>query len=139
MASARLDSDLFYFSHLFSSISRNILMAMAGPKESTCNARDQGLIPGSGKSLEESMATHSSILAWRSPWTEEPGGLQSTGLQVTNTHTHTHTHTHTCFTLLPQLNLEPLSLRSKGVFLKLSPKAPMSREKMTSRTGGCIS
>ena len=31
--------------------------------------------------LEEEMATHSSILAWRIPWTEEPGGLQSTGLQ----------------------------------------------------------
>ena len=30
--------------------------------------------------LEEKMATHSSILAWRIPWTEEPGGLQSTGL-----------------------------------------------------------
>ena len=30
--------------------------------------------------LEEGMATHSSILAWRIPWTEEPGGLQSTGL-----------------------------------------------------------
>ena len=30
---------------------------------------------------EEGMATHSSILAWRIPWTEEPGGLQSTGLQ----------------------------------------------------------
>ena len=29
---------------------------------------------------EEGMATHSSILAWRSPWTEEPGGLQSLGL-----------------------------------------------------------
>ena len=29
--------------------------------------------------LEEDKATHSSILAWRSPWTEEPGGLQSTG------------------------------------------------------------
>ena len=29
--------------------------------------------------LEESMATHSSILAWRIPWTEEPGGLQSIG------------------------------------------------------------
>ena len=29
----------------------------------------------------ESMATHSSILAWRIPWTEEPGGLQSTGSQ----------------------------------------------------------
>ena len=31
--------------------------------------------------LEEGMATHSSILAWRIPWTEEPGGLQSMGLQ----------------------------------------------------------
>ena len=32
-------------------------------------------------SLEEGMATHSSILAWEVPWTEEPGGLQSVGLQ----------------------------------------------------------
>ena len=31
--------------------------------------------------LEKEMATHSSILAWRIPWTEEPGGLQSTGYQ----------------------------------------------------------
>ena len=31
--------------------------------------------------LEEGMATHSSIVAWRIPWSEEPGGLQSTGLQ----------------------------------------------------------
>ena len=31
--------------------------------------------------LEEKMATHSSILAWKIPWTEEPGGLQSMGLQ----------------------------------------------------------
>ena len=31
--------------------------------------------------LEKEMATHSKILAWRIPWTEEPGGLQSTGLQ----------------------------------------------------------
>ena len=31
--------------------------------------------------LEKGMATHSSILAWRIPWTEEPGGLQSMGLQ----------------------------------------------------------
>ena len=31
--------------------------------------------------LEKEMATHSSILAWRIPWTEEPGGLQSLGLQ----------------------------------------------------------
>jgi len=31
--------------------------------------------------LEEEMATHSSILAWRIPWTEDPGGLQAMGLQ----------------------------------------------------------
>ena len=32
--------------------------------------------------LEEEVATHSGILAWRIPWTEEPGGLQSTGSQI---------------------------------------------------------
>ena len=45
------------------------------------DVRDMGLIPGWGRSLEEGIATHSSILAWRIPWTEEPGGLMSTGLQ----------------------------------------------------------
>ena len=57
--------------------------------------------------IEEGMATHSSILAERIPWTEEPGGLQSIGVarsrtllkQLTagvhaRTYTHTHTHTH---------------------------------------------
>ena len=37
-------------------------------------------------SLEEGMATHSSILAWRIPWTEEPGGLQSMALQRVRHH-----------------------------------------------------
>ena len=37
--------------------------------------------PGREDSLEEGMATLSSILAWEIPWTEEPGGLQSMGLQ----------------------------------------------------------
>ena len=44
------------------------------------------------------MATHSSILAWKFPWTEEPGRLQSMGSHMTEcvcVHTHTHTHTHT--------------------------------------------
>ena len=36
---------------------------------------------GREDSLEEGIATHSSILAWEIPWTEEPGGLQSTGSQ----------------------------------------------------------
>ena len=50
-------------------------------KASAGNAGDLGLSPGSGRSLETGMATQSSILAWRISWTEEPGGLQSTGSQ----------------------------------------------------------
>ena len=41
---------------------------------------DRGLIPGSGRSLEWEMATHSSIFTWRSPWTKECAGLQFMGL-----------------------------------------------------------
>ena len=50
-------------------------------KASVYDAGDQGSIPGLGRSLGEGMATHSSTLAWRIPWTEEPGGLQSMGSQ----------------------------------------------------------
>ena len=50
-------------------------------KESAFNEGDLGLIPGLGRSLEKGLATPSSILAWRTPWTEEPGRLQSTGSQ----------------------------------------------------------
>ena len=42
--------------------------------------------------LEKGMATHSSILAWRIPWTEESGGLQSTGLKRVRYDLVTHTH-----------------------------------------------
>ena len=42
--------------------------------------RDKGLILGLGRFLEEGMATLSSILIWRVPWTEEPGSLQSIGM-----------------------------------------------------------
>ena len=50
-------------------------------KESAYSAGDLGSIPGSGRSPEKEMATYSSILAWKIPWTEEPGRLQSVGLQ----------------------------------------------------------
>ena len=50
-------------------------------KASAYNAGDMGSIPGSGRSLEKETATHSSIHAWKIPWTEEPGGLQSMGSQ----------------------------------------------------------
>ena len=63
-------------------------------KGSACNVEDQGLISGLGRSPGKEMATHSSILAWRIPWTEEPGGLWSIALQrvrhdwTTNTSLH---------------------------------------------------
>ena len=40
---------------------------------------------GQENPLEKEMATHSSILVWEIPWSEEPGGLQSMGLQESNT------------------------------------------------------
>ena len=48
-------------------------------KESAGNVEDLGLIPLDP--LKKGMATHSSILAWKIPWTEEPGRFQSMGLQ----------------------------------------------------------
>ena len=48
-------------------------------KASVCNAGDLGLIPGQEDPLEKEMAIHSSTLAWRIRWTEEPGGLQPMG------------------------------------------------------------
>ena len=48
-------------------------------KNLPADAGDAGSIPGLGRSLEKEMATHSSILAWKISWTEEPGGLQSMG------------------------------------------------------------
>ena len=42
--------------------------------------------------LEKEMATHSSIIAWRIPWTEEPGGLQSTGCKELDTTERLHYH-----------------------------------------------
>ena len=50
-------------------------------KESVCNMGDISSIPGYGRSLQKGMATESSILAWRTAWTQEPGRLQSTGSQ----------------------------------------------------------
>ena len=50
-------------------------------KASAYNAGDPGSILGWEDPLEKEMATHSSILAWKISWTEEPGGLQSMGSQ----------------------------------------------------------
>ena len=50
-------------------------------RNSPAKVGEAGSIPGSGKPLEKEMVTHSSILAWEIPWTEESGGLESMGLQ----------------------------------------------------------
>ena len=49
----------------------------SGGKESTCSAADLGSIPGLENPLETEMETHSSILAWRISWMEEPGRLHT--------------------------------------------------------------
>ena len=53
--------------------------------------------------LEKEMAPHSSTLAWRIPWTEEPGGLQSTGCKESDTMERLHFHFHS------HVVIEPLS------------------------------
>ena len=58
-----------------------VALVVKNPPVNSGDIRDAGLIPGWRRSLEKGMATHSCIVAWRIPWTEEPGRLQSIGLQ----------------------------------------------------------
>ena len=50
-------------------------LVVKNPTANAGDVRDGGSIPGLGRSFEEGMATHSSILAWKIPWTEKPGGI----------------------------------------------------------------
>ena len=59
--------------------------AVKKKKKKSANAGDIGSIPGSGRSLETGMATHSGPLAWRISWIEQPGGLQSMVSQTRRT------------------------------------------------------
>ena len=56
--------------------------------------RDTGLIPGSGRSPREGNGNHFSILAWKTPWTEEPGGLWSWGCKGPDLTEHNHLPTY---------------------------------------------
>ena len=56
-------------------------LAVKNPPASARDIRDAGSDPGLEDPLEEAMATHSSIFAWKIPWTKESGGLQSMGSQ----------------------------------------------------------
>ena len=56
-------------------------LVVKNPPANEGDIRNLGSLSGQENPLEKSMATHSSTLAWRIPWTEEPGGLLSTGSQ----------------------------------------------------------
>ena len=58
-------------------INRVVTRRLRLPRWLRVNARDMGSIPGREDPLEKGMVTHSRILAWRIPWTEDPGRLQS--------------------------------------------------------------
>ena len=63
-----------YFSHLWASLASQMVKNLPAMLETW--------VPSLGrKILEEGIATHSSVLAWKIPWTEEPGGLQPMGSQ----------------------------------------------------------
>ena len=86
---------LFFFSIMLSVLKKTQdFPGGSEDKESACNVGDSRdtVQPLGQEDLEEEMTTHFTALAWKIPWTEEPGGLQSMGLQrvrqewVTNTH-----------------------------------------------------
>ena len=64
--------------------------AMQEPQELWIQSMDQE------DPLEEGMATHSSILTWRNPWTEEPGGLQFIASQRRSVHAHIYEYMYLC-------------------------------------------
>ena len=79
-----LNHPKYFESFLISRASQVVLVVKNNNKNLTASAgdlTDNGLIPRLGRSLEKEMATHSSILAWRNPWTEEPCGLRSIGFR----------------------------------------------------------
>ena len=61
-------------------------LVVKNPAASAPEARDAGSVPGWGRSPGGGHGTHSGILAWSIPWTEEPGGLQSKGPQRVGRH-----------------------------------------------------
>ena len=56
-------------------------LAIKNLSDDAGDLRDAGSIPGSGRALGEDTATHSGILAWRTPWRVEPGGIWPIGSQ----------------------------------------------------------
>ena len=74
----RLLKDLTFICFIHSS---QVVLVVKDPLAKAEDSRLESSIPGWGRSLENEMATHSSIFAWEIPWTEDPGKLQSLGSQ----------------------------------------------------------
>ena len=70
---------VIYFIYRISNVCASLVAQTVKNLPATWETQVRSL--GQEDPLEEGMATHSSVLAWRIPWTEEPGRLQSTGLQ----------------------------------------------------------
>ena len=95
-----LSESLFFPTHINVYLFDMGLSRWYSDKESACNAGDVGSIPGSWRSPGVGNTAHSSILAWKISWIQEPG-YSPWGLKVSDmtkwlerTYTHTHTHTH---------------------------------------------
>ena len=85
-----------------------VVLVVKNPPGNAGDIEDESSIPGSGNPLEEDMATHSSVLAWRIPWKRSLVGCSQRGCKESDTtgwvkHTHTDTHTHTGFSPIHQV------------------------------------
>ena len=72
---------LFKIHLTLASVDIQVALVVKNPPANAGDVRDMGSVPGSGRSPGEGNGSHSSILAWRIPRTQEPGGLQSMGSQ----------------------------------------------------------
>ena len=84
--------------HHYEQRASQVVLVVENPLASVGDLTDVGSTPGSGRSLREGHGknTHSSILAWRIPWAEEPGGLQFIGSQRVGNDWSDLAHTHAC-------------------------------------------
>ena len=102
-------------------------------KESTCNAGDPYLIPGWEDPLEKGKATHSSILAWRIPWMEEPGrGFSKSQTWLSKYH---FTSLHNCFTMLCYFLLYS-EVNQLYIYIYSLPLRPPNYHPITSQSTG---
>ena len=91
-----------------------VVLVVKIPPANAGDVRDQ-------EDLEQGVTTHCSILAWKIPWKEEPGGLLGVAESDMTEHTHTHTHTHTHGILAPQPGIRPTFPTLEGRIFTTGP------------------